>query len=107
MEGVRKYLTHKLKLTVNETKSAAERTNRISFLGFIFNGTRIIWSDKAYLEFWRRVRKFTGRNWFVPMKYRLNKLAEVGAEQVVYDLCTSEFMPNIKTVMLRGVMRIR
>jgi RNA-directed DNA polymerase len=76
MEGVSTFLTHRLKLTVNETKSAVARTSRIDFLGFSFNGTRIIWSDKAYKEFRRRVRKLTGRSWFVSMKYRLNKLAQ-------------------------------
>ena len=76
MEGMKTFLTHKLKLTVNETKSSVARTSRIDFLGFIFSGTRIIWSDKAYKEFRRRVRKLTGRSWFVSMKYRLTKLAE-------------------------------
>ncbi len=76
MASVRNFLTRKLKLTVNETKSAVAGTNRISFLGFIFKGTRLNWSDKAYREFRRRVRKYTGRSWRVSMKYRLNKLAE-------------------------------
>ena len=76
MEGVATFLTHRLKLTVNETKSAVARTSRIDFLGFSFSGTRIIWSDKAYKEFRRRVRKLTGRSWFVSMEYRLTKLAE-------------------------------
>jgi RNA-directed DNA polymerase len=76
MEGMKTFLTNKLKLTVNETKSAVARTSRIDFLGFTFTGTRIIWSDKAYKEFRRRVRKLTGRSWFVSMKYRLNKLAQ-------------------------------
>jgi RNA-directed DNA polymerase len=75
MQSVRKYLTHKLKLTVNEDKSQVAGTNRITFLGFVFKGTRIVWSDKAYREFRRRVRKYTGRSWFVSMKYRLNKLS--------------------------------
>ena len=70
------FLTSKLKLTVNETKSSVARTSRIDFLGFIFSGTRIIWSDKAYREFRRRVKQYTGRSWRVSMKYRLNKLAQ-------------------------------
>jgi RNA-directed DNA polymerase len=37
MEGVSNYLTHKLKLAVNETKSSVARTSRIDFLGFIFS----------------------------------------------------------------------
>jgi RNA-directed DNA polymerase len=75
MQSVRKYLTSKLKLTVNEDKSQVAGTNRITFLGFVFKGTKIVWSDKAYREFRRRVRKYTGRSWFVSMKYRLNKLS--------------------------------
>jgi RNA-directed DNA polymerase len=76
MEGMKTFLTNRLKLTVNETKSAVARTSRIDFLSFIFSGTRIIWSDKAYREFRRRVKQYTGRSWRVSMKYRLNKLAQ-------------------------------
>lgn len=75
MAGVRKYLTTKLKLTVNEDKSQVARSDDISFLGFVFKGTKILWSDKAYKEFRRRVKRYTGRSWFVSMKYRLHKLS--------------------------------
>lgn len=75
MESVRQFLTSQLKLTVNEDKSQVARSDRISFLGFVFKGTKILWSDKAYKEFRRRVRKYTGRSWFVSMEYRLNKLS--------------------------------
>jgi RNA-directed DNA polymerase len=76
MEGIKTFLTNKLKLSVNETKSSVDKTSNIDFLGFIFKGTRIIWSDKAYREFRRRVRKITGRSWRVSMNYRIRKLAE-------------------------------
>ncbi|MEJ2201774.1 MAG: group II intron reverse transcriptase/maturase [Desulfuromonadaceae bacterium] len=75
MASVRKYLTTKLKLTVNEDKSQVARSDDISFLGFVFKGTKILWSDKAYKEFRRRVKRYTGRSWFVSMKYRLHKLS--------------------------------
>ncbi len=75
MGSIRKHLTHKLKLTVNEDKSQVAKSGDISFLGFVFKGTKILWSDKAYKEFRRRVRKYTGRSWFVSMQYRLNKLS--------------------------------
>jgi RNA-directed DNA polymerase len=75
MGSVRRYLTSQLKLTVNEDKSQVARSDEISFLGFVFKGTRILWSDKAYREFRRRVKKYTGRSWFVSMQYRLNKLS--------------------------------
>jgi RNA-directed DNA polymerase len=76
MQSVDKYLTHTLKLKVNESKSAVTKTNNIVFLAFSFKGARIIWADKAFREFKRRVRKYTGRSWFVSMKYRLFKLAQ-------------------------------
>ncbi|GLI39315.1 group II intron reverse transcriptase/maturase [Geobacter hydrogenophilus] len=75
MGSVRHYLTRQLKLTVNEDKSNVARSGDISFLGFVFKGTKILWSDTAYREFRRRVRKYTGRSWFVSMEYRLNKLS--------------------------------
>jgi RNA-directed DNA polymerase len=75
MGSVRKYLTSQLKLTVNEDKSKVAKSDDISFLGFVFKGTKILWSDKAYKEFRRRVKKYTGRSWFVSMEYRLNKLS--------------------------------
>jgi RNA-directed DNA polymerase len=75
MGSVRKYLTSQLKLTVNEDKSQVAKSDEISFLGFVFKGTHILWSDKAYREFRRRVKQYTGRSWFVSMQYRLNKLA--------------------------------
>ncbi len=51
-------------------------TNESGFLGFIFKGAKIRWSDKAFAEFKRRVRKLTGRSWGVLMAYRFAKLAE-------------------------------
>ena len=51
-------------------------TNESTFLGFTFKGTNIRWSDKAFAEFRRRVKKLTGRSWGVSMAYRFAKLAE-------------------------------
>lgn len=76
MQSVGQFLTHTLKLSVNEAKSAVAKADRISFLGFIFKGNRILWSIPAFREFKRRVRELTGRSWGVSMKYRLHKLAE-------------------------------
>lgn len=75
MASVRNFLTRKLKLTVNEAKSRVVHSDQLEFLGFVFPGTKILWSDRAYREFKRRVRKYTGRSWFVSMEYRLRKLS--------------------------------
>jgi RNA-directed DNA polymerase len=105
MESVSKYLTRKLKLTVNETKSAVAETDHISFLGFIFKGTRIVWSDEACREFRRRIRELTGRSWFVSMQYRLNKLAEYTRGWMGYFGISEEYreIPEIDGWLRRRV----
>ena len=75
MASIRTFLERKLRLKVNEEKSRVSKTNQISFLGFIFKGKKICWSDKAFREFKRQVKRLTGRSWFVSMTYRLAKLA--------------------------------
>lgn len=76
MAGLSRFLEHKLKLKVNQTKSKVASTNEITFLGLVFKGASIRWSDKALAEFKRRVKELTGRSWGVSMEYRLAKLAE-------------------------------
>ena len=76
MDSIRRFLERKLCLKVNEKKSKVGRVEECGFLGFIFVRGKIRWSDKAFREFKRRIRQFTGRSWFVSMEYRLFKLAE-------------------------------
>ena len=76
MACVQRFLERKLKLEVNQDKSQVASTNQTDFLGFTFKGTKIRWSDKAFVEFKRRIKELTGRSWFVSMEYRLDKLAQ-------------------------------
>jgi RNA-directed DNA polymerase len=76
MTSVKRFIERKLKLKVNEAKSRVAKTDQTNFLGFIFKGSNIRWSDKAFAEFKRRVKKLTGRSWFVTMEYRLKELAQ-------------------------------
>jgi RNA-directed DNA polymerase len=76
MASICHFLANQLKLSINQEKSTVASTNEITFLGFIFKGAGIRWSDKAFAEFKRRVRKLTGRSWGVSMEYRFTKLAE-------------------------------
>ena len=76
MASISRFLRRELKLEVNQEKSKVASTNEIAFLGFIFKGASIRWSDKAFAEFKRRMRKLTGRSWGVSMIYRYRKLAE-------------------------------
>ena len=75
-ESVTRFLERKLKLKVNQDKSRVSATNEANFLGFTFKGTKIRWSDKAFREFKRRVKRLTGRSWFVSMEYRYKKLSQ-------------------------------
>ncbi|NOR22944.1 MAG: maturase [Desulforhopalus sp.] len=76
MDSIRRFLERELRLKVNEKKSKVGPVEKCGFLGFVFVRGKIRWSDKSFLEFKRRVRLFTGRSWFVSMKYRLHKLEE-------------------------------
>ena len=75
-ESVTRFLERKLKLKVNQDKSRVSSTDQTNFLGFTFKGTKIRWSDKAFREFKRRVKRLTGRSWFVSMEYRYKKLSQ-------------------------------
>lgn len=76
MPSIARFLTKRLKLTINQTKSKVAPVSECTFLGFTYHGKAIRWSAKAFREFKRKVRKLTGRSWFVSMDYRLDKLAE-------------------------------
>jgi len=76
MASIQRFLERKLKLQINEEKSKVVRSNKCSFLGFIFKGKKIRWSSKALAEFKRRIRKLTGRSWSVSMNVRYKKLAQ-------------------------------
>jgi RNA-directed DNA polymerase len=51
-------------------------TNEITFPGFAFPGTKIRWSNNAFIRFKQLIKELTGRSWGVSMAYRLFKLAE-------------------------------
>lgn len=74
--SIERFLNRRLKLKVNEEKSRVARTDDTNFLGFAFKGTRIRWSDKSFHQFKWKVKRLTGRSWFVSMEYRMKKLAE-------------------------------
>jgi RNA-directed DNA polymerase len=76
MAGIKHFIERKLKLKVNMTKSQVAPTDQATFLGFTFKGQKIRWSDKAFKTLKHRLRKLTGRSWFVSMDYRLEKLAQ-------------------------------
>jgi len=78
MESVTRFITQKLKLKVNETKSAVARPQERKFLGFSFTAgpevKRVI-APKALDRFKRRIREITRRAKSVSMETTMEELA--------------------------------
>ncbi|MGA7239195.1 MAG: group II intron reverse transcriptase/maturase [Bryobacteraceae bacterium] len=78
MENVTQFITQRLRLKVNETKSAVARPQERKFLGFSFSAgpevKRVI-APKALDRFKRRVREITRRAKGVSMKTTMEELA--------------------------------
>jgi RNA-directed DNA polymerase len=78
MESVTQFITQKLKLKVNEAKSAVARPQERKFLGFSFTAgpeARRVIAPKALDRFKRRVREITRRAKGVSMKTTIEELA--------------------------------
>jgi RNA-directed DNA polymerase len=78
MESITRFITHKLKLKVNETKSAVARPQERKFLGFSFTTgpevKRVI-APKALDRFKRRIREITRRAKGVSIQTTIKELA--------------------------------
>jgi len=79
--SIKTYLETKLKLKVNEGKSAVASPIRRKFLGFSFYYKKggepaIRIHQLSYQRLKEKVRRVTNRNWGVSMEYRLKKLSE-------------------------------
>ena len=70
------YLSHKLKLIVNQKKSKVCKIAECSFLGFTFKGKKIRWTESSFREFHYQLKHLTRRSWGVSMEYRFRKLNE-------------------------------
>ena len=78
MESITRFITQKLKLKVNETKSAVARPQERKFLGFSFAaGTEVkrVIAPKALDRFKQRIRDITRRAKGVSMKTTMEELA--------------------------------
>src|SRR5262252_6537167 len=78
MESVTRFITQKLKLKVNETKSAVARPQRRKFLGFSFTtGSQVqrVIAPKALDRFKQRIREITRQAKGVSMETTMEELA--------------------------------
>jgi RNA-directed DNA polymerase len=70
------FISKRLKLIVNETKSRVGPVSGSKFLGFSFKRGRIQIHAKALTLFKAKVRALTNRNWGVAMKWQIHKLSQ-------------------------------
>jgi RNA-directed DNA polymerase len=78
MESLRHFVTNKLKLQVNEAKSAVARPQERKFLGFRFTSGRQLKrcvAPQALRQFKKRVRELTRRNRGVSLQHMIWRLA--------------------------------
>ncbi len=92
-EQVTRFLEGKLKLKVNEEKSAVVKTKALNFLGFTFIRKQIRWSDRSLSQFKYRVRQLTKRSWGVSMGYRLFKLKQYIQGWLGYFVLSEYYRP--------------
>jgi RNA-directed DNA polymerase len=77
MEGVKQFLTKKLKLKVNESKSAVARPRDRKFLGFSFTGGEMVKrriAPQAILRFKERIRELTWRTRGISIERMIEEL---------------------------------
>jgi len=77
MESVKRFLGERLKLKVNEAKSAVAKVNTRKFLGFTLSvgkRPRIRIAPKALERLKQRIRELTRRSWGIGMEERIRRL---------------------------------
>jgi RNA-directed DNA polymerase len=88
MKSIKKFIETKLKLKVNEAKSAVDRPWKRKFLGFSFyikeNKVRIRIHEKSIKRFKEKVREITNRNKGISMEYRIHRLNQITTGWVNY-----------------------
>lgn len=81
LEGITQFIEKKLKLKVNEEKSAVGKPSARIFLGVSFyqtkKQTRVYVPKKTKKRFEDKVKILTNRNWGVSMEYRIQKLNQL------------------------------
>ena len=78
MKSISKFITHNLKLKVNESKSAVACPQERKFLGFSFTGgkkpNRRKIADQSIEKFKYKIRKITNRNYSISFDNRIKVL---------------------------------
>lgn len=80
-KGISEFIEKKLKLKVNEEKSAVGKSVALIFLGVSFypkgKRMRVYVPKKSKKRLQEKIKKLTNRNWGVSMEYRIRKINEL------------------------------
>ena len=74
MQATARFIDRRLKLRINQEKSQVRPARELEFLGFAFRNGKIRVSEQALHTFKQRLKRLSGRHWFVSMEDRLAKL---------------------------------
>ncbi len=75
--SISRFISERLKLKINERKSAVDRPNKRRFLGFSFISdpeAKLRIATQTKTKFKETIRRLTNRNWSISMKERLERL---------------------------------
>ncbi len=90
-KSIKKLVEKKLKLRVNEKKSAIDIVTRRKFLGFSFyfskDGAQIRVHLKSLRRFKEKIKEITNRNKGISLEYRLFKLRQMATPPNAHFLC--------------------
>lgn len=115
MASLRRYLEHRLRLQINEEKSAIRKPEQVHFLGFRFlcndrasPNTGITLSDKAKRAVMNTIRELTPPNWGRSITSCMEALSRyLNGWIAYYRLCTPEAAPELGVIDAHVRRRLR
>lgn len=114
MSSLRRFLEERLRLQVNEEKSAVRKPEQVSFLGFCFRCTtgvssiEVALSKKAKRRLMTTIREMTPPNWGRSIMTCLADLSRyLNGWMAYYRLCTPEVAPELGVIDAHIRRRIR
>lgn len=93
MRSITRYLEERLKLVINQEKSKVVTAKTCEYLGIIFKGKQIVWSEQSLVDFKHAVRRLTHRSWGVSMHRRLTELSRYIRGWMNYDALSKYYRP--------------
>ena len=112
MRSVSKFITERLKLKVNEGKSAVDMPRNRTFLGYTFTGGKLPnrrkIAAKSMQRFRAEVRRLTRRNWSISLEDRIERLSRyITGWRGYYGYCeTSSVLRDLDSWIRRRLRNV-